>query len=101
MSSHNHDSYPTIWVRLVLTSLDTKRTQKDMLQSFTQIIDLFGGPAKFAREVGMTPGAAKQARRRDSLNAEWFAATARAARKNGYAIDEALLAAIAERSAVQ
>jgi hypothetical protein len=39
------------------------------MQSFSQIIDLFGGPADFARAVGMTPGAAKQAKRRDSINA--------------------------------
>ncbi len=74
----------------------------DMLHSFSQVIDLFGGPAAFAREVGMTPGAAKQARRRDSLNAEWFAPTARAAQKRGLpGVDEVVLAAIAERSAVQ
>jgi len=50
-----------------------------MVNSFSELIDLFGGPAKFGRAVGMTPGAAKQARRRDSLAVEWFAAAARAA----------------------
>lgn len=55
-----------------------------MIQSFAEVIDLFDGPAAFAREVGMTPGAAKQARRRDSISAEWFAAIDKAARRKGF-----------------
>jgi hypothetical protein len=69
-----------------------------MLHSFSQVIDQFGGPAAYAREVGMTAGAAKQAKRRDSLAAEWFAATARAAHERGLRdITEKTLAEIAER----
>lgn len=54
-----------------------------MVNSFADVIERFNGPAAFAREVGMTPGAAKQAKRRDSLSAEWFAATASAAQRKG------------------
>lgn len=69
-----------------------------MLQSFASVIDSFEGPASFARAVGMTPGAAKQARRRDSLAAEWFSATARAARQKGLPhITETALADLAEK----
>jgi hypothetical protein len=67
------------------------------MQSFSQIIDLFGGPADFARAVGMTPGAAKQAKRRDSINAEWFASTARAAAANDLPVTVETLAELAER----
>jgi hypothetical protein len=69
------------------------------MQSFAQIIDLFGGPAEFARAVGMTPGAAKQAKRRDSINAEWFARTARAAAANDIPVTVDVLAELAERKA--
>jgi hypothetical protein len=55
-----------------------------MPQSFVEIIDRFGGPAAFAREVGMSSGAAKQARRRRSLSAKWFDATVAAARVRGF-----------------
>jgi hypothetical protein len=67
------------------------------MQSFAQIIDLFGGPADFARAVGMTAGAAKQAKRRDSLSGEWFAATARAAAANDISVTVEVLADLAER----
>lgn len=69
-----------------------------MVQSFKDVIEAFGGPAKFGRAVGMTPGAAKQAGRRDSLAAEWFSATARAAHGIGRKeITEKRLAEIAEQ----
>lgn len=69
-----------------------------MSASFADVIDAFGGPAAFAREVGMTAGAAKQARRRDSLSARWFGPTAEAAKKRGLAhITERQLSAIARR----
>jgi hypothetical protein len=61
----------------------TKRTQWSMIQSFAEVIDRFDGPAAFAREVGMTAGAAKQARRRNSISAEWFGAIEKAARRRG------------------
>lgn len=88
--------YPVKWVRCVLTSVGTYCTHHGM-KSFSQIIDLFGGPADFARAVGMTPGAAKQARRRDSINAEWFAATVRAAAANDIEVTLDTLADLAER----
>lgn len=69
-----------------------------MVQSFKDVITKFGGPAKFGRAVGMSPGAAKQAGRRDSLAAEWFSATARAAVDLGHGdITEKRLAEIAEQ----
>lgn len=72
-----------------------------MITSFTDVIKSFDGPAAFAREVGMTAGAAKQANRRDSLAAEWFSATARAAKRRGIAeITEKRLAEIAESKRV-
>lgn len=67
------------------------------MQSFAEIIDLFGGPAEYARAVGMTPGAAKQARRRDSISAEWFAQTARAATAMNLPVTLDVLADLAER----
>lgn len=81
-----------------MTREGTQCTHNGMLQSFSEIIEQFGGPAAFAREVGMTPGAAKQAQRRGSLAAEWFAPTARAARRLGVVgITEKTLAELAER----
>jgi len=69
-----------------------------MVHTFSEVIDQFGGPAAFAREVGMKANAAKQAKRRDSLAAEWFAAAARAADRKGLTdITEKRLAEIAER----
>jgi hypothetical protein len=68
-----------------------------MVQTFAEVIDKFDGPAEFARAVGMTPGAAKQAKRRNSLGAHWFPATAEAARKRGLKeINEKTLAQLAE-----
>lgn len=55
-----------------------------MVNSFSEVIAKFNGPAAYARAVGMTPGAAKQAKRRDSISADWFAATERAARERGF-----------------
>ena len=69
-----------------------------MLQSFSDVIEAFGGPAAFAREVGMSPGAAKQARRRSSIGARWFAPTVAAAKRLKLAgITEASLSALAAR----
>lgn len=68
-----------------------------MVNSFKDVITVLGGPAKFGRLTGMTAGAAKQAQRRDSIAAEWFTATARAAQDSGLAeITEARLAELAE-----
>lgn len=67
-----------------------------MIETIRDVIAKFNGPAEFARAVGMTPGAAKQAKRRNSLGAQWFAATADAARQRGLEIDERTLAQIAE-----
>lgn len=66
-----------------------------MLASFADVIDAFGGPAAYAREVGMSPGAAKQARRRSSIGARWFAPTVEAAQKRGLAVTEKTLAELA------
>jgi hypothetical protein len=69
-----------------------------MYNSFSDVIDKFGGPATFSREIGMGHEAAKQARRRQSLAAEWFSATAAAAERLGLdEIDERLLARLAEK----
>lgn len=54
-----------------------------MVNTFADVIDRLGGPASFARKIGTTAGAAKQAKRRDSIAAEWFTATVRAAREEG------------------
>lgn len=68
-----------------------------MVTSFKQVITKLGGPAQFGRLTGMSSGAAKQAQRRDSIAAEWFSATARAAQENGLSeITEARLAELAE-----
>lgn len=46
----------------------------------------------------MERGTAKQARRRNSISADWFSATARAAEQDGHEdINEATLAELAER----
>lgn len=67
-----------------------------MLQTFADVIDRFGGPAAFARETSLSAGAAKQAKRRNSLSAAHFGAVAEAARRKGIpGIDEAALAAMA------
>jgi len=45
----------------------------------------------------MTPGAAKQAKRRNSISAEWFTATAQAAKLARISsVDERTLAALAD-----
>lgn len=68
-----------------------------MVETVGQLIDLFGGPAAYAREVGMTPGAAKQAKRRNSLNARWFTPTVQAAERLQKPITLETLADIAGR----
>lgn len=69
-----------------------------MVTSFAEVIDRLGGPAVYARKVGMERGTAKQARRRNSISADWFSATARAAEQDGHEdINEATLAELAER----
>lgn len=70
-----------------------------MVQTFAEVIDRFDGPAGFARAVGMSPGAAKQAKRRNSISAQWFAATVEAARKRGLkdVINEKTLNDLAQR----
>lgn len=73
-----------------------------MVNSFSEVIERFNGPAAFARAVGMSAGAAKQAKRRDSLSAEWFAATARAAQDRGLReITVKRLAELAEQKRTQ
>ena len=54
-----------------------------MVNSFSDVIAKFNGPAAFGRAIGMNREAAKQANRRNSLSADWFAATARAAQERG------------------
>lgn len=69
-----------------------------MSRSFSDVIDLFGGPAAFAREVGMTPGAAKKAKRRNSIAPHWYVPTSEAARRLGIAgVNEIALAQIASQ----
>ena len=71
-----------------------------MHQTFSDVIDAFGGPTAFAREVGMSPGAAKQARRRSSIGARWFAPTVAAAKRlKLVGITEASLSALAAQPA--
>jgi hypothetical protein len=73
-----------------------------MPNSFADVIDAFGGPAAFAREVGMTPGAAKQARRRSSISARWFGPTVDAAKRLGKpGISYSTLAALARADDAQ
>ena len=68
------------------------------MTSFVPIIERFGSVPDFARAIGMTVGAAKQARRRDSIPAEWFSAVSRAAVALGLdGINEAILSEIAEQ----
>ena len=50
-----------------------------MINTFAELIDRFGGPAKFGRAVGMSPGAAKQAKRRNRVAVTYFPAVAQAA----------------------
>lgn len=68
-----------------------------MPESFTEVIDMFGGPAAFARAVDMPITAAKQANLRNSINARWFSATAKAAKAAGLPVDERLLSRLAAR----
>lgn len=79
-----------------MTGMGAWCTQWGMLHSFVQVIDRFGGVPSFAREVGMTVGAVKQAKRRNSLAPRWYVPTAEAARRLGIAeINEISLANIA------
>lgn len=64
--------------------------------SISEIIEHFGGPAAFARQVGMTVGAAKQAKRRNSLHPRYFMPVVRAAQSRGFALSEKTLVEIAE-----
>lgn len=50
------------------------------MTAHSDIISRFTGPAEFAREAGMTLGAAKQARRRGSIPPEYWQALASAGR---------------------
>lgn len=69
-----------------------------MIHSFAAVIEKFDGPAAFAREIGMSAGAAKQAKRRNSISAEWFDAIDKAARRKGLQeISLRTLAALAEQ----
>ena len=61
------------------------------MDTFAQVIDAFGGPADFAREVGMPYQTAKRSRLRNTLAVRWFSPTATAARARGLKIDEATL----------
>jgi hypothetical protein len=67
-----------------------------MICSVEDMIEQFGGPAAFAREVGMSPGAAKQAKRRNSLGKKWIVPTARAAKRCGVEVTESTLLRIAD-----
>jgi hypothetical protein len=69
-----------------------------MLHSFSEVIDIFGGPAAYAREVGMSPGAAKQAKRRNSVAPRWWSATEAAAQKRQLPLTVATLAEMAQRA---
>ena len=50
-----------------------------MVQSFREVIDRLGGVTAFADAIGMKPNAAKMARQRNSISADWFADIARVA----------------------
>lgn len=54
-----------------------------MVNSFSDVIELFNGPAAFGRAIGISAGAAKQAKRRNRLAPEHFEATIRAAQHRG------------------
>lgn len=68
-----------------------------MPHSFSDVIDLFGGPAAYARATGMPGASAKQSKLRDSISSSWFTATAKAAKANGLPVDEKVLSKLAER----
>jgi hypothetical protein len=54
-----------------------------MVNSFQELIDAFGGPAKFGRAIGVAPNTAKQMRRRNSLAVTRFPAVVQAAQDRG------------------
>lgn len=54
-----------------------------MVSSFIEVIEALGGPAEFAREVGMKPNTAKMARARGSIAPNWWPQVVAAARVHG------------------
>lgn len=62
----------------------------------SEIIDRFSGPAELARASGMTPGAAKQARRRGSISPEYWTAVVEAGKAT---LEELAEAAASKRAA--
>lgn len=54
-----------------------------MVNSFAELIDTFGGPAKFGRAIGVAPNTAKKMRSRNSLNVTRFPAVVQAAQDRG------------------
>lgn len=68
-----------------------------MPQSFSEVIDLFGGPAAYARATEMPVASAKAAKIRNSIGSRWFSVTAKAAKELDLPVDEKVLSELAER----
>jgi hypothetical protein len=66
-----------------------------MVSDFAEVIDRLGGIREFGEGVGMSYGAAKKARRRNSLSPKYFAAAAALAEAKGLPITAETLAEIA------
>lgn len=54
-----------------------------MISDFAQLIDRLGGIREFGEAVGMSYGAAKKARRRNSLSPRYFGPTIELAKAKG------------------
>jgi hypothetical protein len=70
------------------------------MNSFSDIVDAFGGVSAFALATGRKRSWAKKVKERDSLNAAYFEATVCAARAAGLPITLDDLARIASRQPV-
>jgi hypothetical protein len=70
------------------------------MNSFSAIVDAFGGVSSFARATGRKRSWAKKVKERDSLNAAHFEVTARAAKAAGLPITLDDLARLASRTPV-
>lgn len=74
-----------------MTRIGTERTLARMPESFRELIDGFGGIGEFASAIGVTYGAAKQMRRRNSVGPEYWPSVIAASRTRGIEVDAELL----------
>ena len=68
----------------VLTRISTERSDSEM-NSFSDVIDAFGGPSKFAAAIGRPPSHARTMRARNSIPAGRWLRVVDAARECGVA----------------